>query len=319
MKKFLPTLLICILAVAGYSQSNLPNGDMEAWHVVTVNDTMSYPQIDGPLWCTLNELVAVPAMLGGPGPLTADKTSDAHSGSWAAKLTSGSLNMYPYNILIPGMIGFTQLDIMAYTIRLGKPCPGCRPTKFTGYYKYEPVLNDSCCAILLASKWNTELRKRDTIGYCRTDFKGIISDWTYFDMNVNYYSEEAPDSLLVLLVSSAGFNMGNLMTGVGQPGSTMIVDDLNIEYPLGINQVLMPEIGVKTYPNPACENMTVELTERIPGGTFDIYSMDGRIISSQAMENTVNTVNVNGLMPGQYFYRLMSGKNIQNTGFFMIK
>jgi hypothetical protein len=317
MKKLLLFLMACILTgAAAFSQTNLPNGDMEGWHEVTLG-TVTYVQIDGPMFNTLNELAAIPPPIG-PGPLTVEKQDNAHSGSWCAKLTSENFTMIPNDIFIPGMMGFTQLDMLNNGIKLGKPCPGCKPSKFYGWYKFEQVNGDSCAAILLASKWNTTLHKKDTIGYCRTDFKTPQTAWTYFEMPVTYTGSDTPDSLLVLLVSSGGFSALNFQGGVGQVGNTMYVDDISIDYPLGITQVLMPEIGVKTYPNPARGSMTVELTQRIPGGMLDIYDMEGRLVSSQTLENTVNIIHVTGLVPGQYHYKVIDGKTIQNTGFFVV-
>jgi hypothetical protein len=128
-----------------------------------------------------------------------------------------------------------------------------------------------------------------------------------------------PDSMLVLLVSSGGFSAINFQGGIGQVGNTMYVDDISIEYPLGVTQVLMPEIVVKTWPNPAKDLMTVELTEAVPGGMLDIYNMEGKLVSSQKVGGTVSTIDVSGLADGQYHYKLIDGRTIQNTGFFMIR
>lgn len=319
MKKIILASLACtLIAAAGFSQTNLPNGDMEEWHDVT-QGTVTYIQINGPLFNTLNELAAIPPPIG-PGPLTVEKTDDAHSGSWAAKLKSENFTMIPNDIFIPGMMGFTQLDMLNNGIKLGKPCPGCKPSKFYGWYKFDQVNGDSCAAILLASKWNTTLNKKDTIGYCRTDFYTPQSTWTYFEMPVTYSgSPDVPDSLLILLVSSGGFNAINFQGAVGQVGNTMYVDDISIDYPLGVTQVLMPEIGVKTFPNPAKDRMTVELTKEVPGGMLDIYNMEGKMVSSQKVDRMVCTIDVSGLAAGQYHYKLIDGKTIQNTGFFMIR
>lgn len=317
MKKlFLSLTAIILLGAVAFSQSNLPNGDMEGWHDVTVG-TVTYLQIDGPFFNTLNELAAVPPPIG-PGPLTVEKEDNAHSGSWCAKLKSDNFTMIPNDVFIPGMLGSTKLDMANNGIKLGYPCAGCKPTKFYGWYKFDQVNSDSCAAVLLASKWNTTLHKKDTIGYCRTDFKVPQSEWTYFELPVTYTGSDTPDSLLVLLVSSGGFSAINLMGGVGQVGNTMYVDDISIDYPLGITQALMPEIAVRTYPNPATDVMTLELSAKVGNGMLDIYDMEGRLVSSQALENTVNTINLRGLVPGQYHYKVLSGKTIQNTGFITV-
>ena len=319
MKKLLLASMACmLLAAVTFAQSNLPNGDMEGWHDVTLGSA-TYIQIDGPLWSTLNELAAIPAPIG-PGPITVDKTSDAHSGSWAAKLHSENFSMIPNDIFIPGMLGFTKLDMLNNGIKLGAPCPGCKPVKFYGWYKFDQVNGDSCAAVLLASKWNTTLHKKDTIGYCRTDFKAPMSAWTYFEMPVNYGTTGLePDSLLILLVSSGGFSAINFAGGMGQIGNTMYVDDISIDYPLGVTQVLMPEVGVNAYPNPATDRLTFELSQNVPDAVIDIYNMEGKFVASQKVSGKTATISVSGFAAGQYHYKLVSGKTIQNTGFFMIR
>ncbi len=311
------SLLFLFLTLAFYGQSNLPNGGMELWDTITQGG-VTFEQIQGPFFSTLNELSAIAPPIG-PGPTTTYKVSDCHSGKWAAKLVSKNFVMIPTDVFIPGLIGSTTLLLTAGTIKLGKPCAGCKPTRFTGWYKFEQVNGDSCAVALVATRWNNTLHKKDTIGFAKQVFTQPVSAYTEFDLTVDYpITGEEPDSLLVLCVSSGGFSVTNLQGSIGQIGNTMFIDDLSIEYPQGITQVLMPEVGVKTYPNPARDHMVVELSQRMPNATFEIYTMDGKFLSSCPLTDLTTQVPVNSLESGKYYYQLMEGKTIQNTGFFMV-
>jgi hypothetical protein len=312
--------MFLVFTLAGFSQSNLPNGDMEGWHNETANN-VEYLQIDGPYWSTLNELLTVPPFIGGPGPQTAFQEGNAHGGQYCARLTSANFNLPSGAIFIPGMMGWTSLQMANNGIKLGKPCPGCKPLRFTGWYKFQQVGNDSCAALIAVTRWDDVLKKRDTIAFAREDFHVSKDSWEQFDLEVEYENTTlVPDSMLVLLVSSGGFSVTNLMGGIGQVGNTMWVDDISVEYPAGISQILMPEVGVKCYPNPASDVMHVGFTKAVENGSFDIYTLDGKFIRS-ATVNRVATidVNVSDLSTGTYYFKLSSGDAILNTGFFAVK
>ena len=125
-----------VLSYSLSAQSNLTNGYLEdCTQYGTAPNT--YYQPDGGFFGTLNELVDLLAMIGGPGPVTIDRVTDAYQGSYAAKATSKQF----YEIFLPGMIGTTTLDIANETIYLGRPYTN-QPYSFTGHYKYAPVGGD---------------------------------------------------------------------------------------------------------------------------------------------------------------------------------
>jgi hypothetical protein len=324
MKKHLLLVLLTFLAALGFSQSNVPNGNLENWYNVPVSGTLNYDQPGtGPAdnWlCTLNELAAVPFPLG-PGPVTVFKTDDVHSGNFAAKCVSAQYGP-PINVFIPGMLGTATLDMPGQRALVGRPCSGCRPLHLKGWYKFTPVNGDSAAAVLLVSKWNSTTKKRDTIGFGKQVFKSEVSQYAEFDvaMNYNYPSSSlSSDSMSLLTVSSAGFSVINFMGGVGQPGSTLYIDDLMLGYPAGIEQALMPDVTVKIYPNPAKDIMTIELSEQVKEGSLEVYTMDGKMVFSYSINEVINTLPVYSLASGSYYFKLKEGKEIVNTGSFIIK
>ena len=316
---FLPALFVIQLA---FSQTNVPNGDFENWiQVSNPPNNIPYYQPDpvGGFWSTLNELVDISPYLGGPGPLTVERTDDAYSGTYAAKMISGFFGP-PVNVFIPGMLGSTKLDIQHYTIHLGKPCPPWRPQRFKGFYKFMPVNGDSCAAVCMVTKFNITNHKRDTLGYGKQVFKDAVTAYTPFDFPIIYTNTvDLPDSITILMVSSAGFSVTNLMGGVGQVGSTMWADEVSIENPSGIDMALMPEKNISLFPNPANDKVTVQLDTYDKELQFVIYSSDGVRMSESVLRNSSASLLTSGLPNGNYFFQLMDGKHLINSGNFIIQ
>ena len=322
MKHLIALVLLALAVNTAYSQSNIPNGDFENWYNVVVNDTLNYDElgtVPADDWMgTLNSLAKVPSSLDGPGPVTVFKTTDKYSGTYAAKSVSANFPIGPSIIFIPGMIGTAVLDMAGYRALLGKPCQDCKPLRFSGYYKFEPVNGDSCAAVILLSRWNATAKKRDTIGYGKMVQHNAVSTYTQFDIPINYLKTGSVDSMTMLLVSSAGFNVINFMNSHGQAGSTMYVDGLMLDYPAGIQQVLMPEVAVNTYPNPASDNLNVDLSKEVKNGAFEIYNSVGKLVGSYQASGVKNSITVSALSKGVYYFRLTDGKQLLNTGSFVI-
>jgi len=323
MNRFLAVILIAFAVNAAYSQSNIPNGDFENWYHVVVNASLNYDELGtGPTdnWMsTLNSLAALPQSAGGPGPVTAFKVDDVYSGTYAAKLVSEIFPLGKITIFIPGMAGTAVMDMAGVRALLGKPCPDCKPLRFKGYYKFEPVNGDSCAAVILLSRWNSTTKKRDTIGYGKMVEHSPVTHYTPFDIQVNYTGTGSVDTLTMLIVSSAGFNVINFMGSVGQVGNTMYVDALTLEYPAGIEQVLLPDVAVNVFPDPASDVLHVDLSKVVTDGTFEVYASSGRTVGTYSLSGTETSIPVYSLVNGAYYYRLVSGKKLLNTGSFVIK
>ncbi|MEI7895472.1 MAG: T9SS type A sorting domain-containing protein [bacterium] len=323
MKHFITFVLLSLALNSAFSQSNITNGDFENWHNVVVNPTLNYEDIGttpADNWMsTLNSLAAVPPTAGGPGPVTVFKTTDKYSGTFAAKGISANFPLGPVTIFIPGMIGTAVMDMVGVKAILGKPCAGCKPLRFKGYYKFEPVNGDSCVAVILLSKWNATAKKRDTIGLGKMVQHSAVSTYTQFDIPVTYTGTGVVDSMTMLVVSSAGFNVVNFTGSVGQAGNTMYVDALSLEYPNGIEQVLMPEVAVKVYPNPASDVLHIDLSAEVKNSSFEVYNTAGKLVGTYGISQTTSTIPVYSLVNGAYYFRLVSGKDLLNTGSFVIK
>ncbi|MDP4280770.1 MAG: PCMD domain-containing protein [Bacteroidota bacterium] len=324
MKKILLLFISLFLLNAGFSQSNVPNGNFENWYQVSVSGSSSYWQLGSGKndnWLTtLNELASIAPPLG-PGPVTVYRTDSSNFGSYAARLTSGSFFVNPTDIFIPGMLGTATLDFANIRAILGRPCAGCKPLHFTGYYQYYPVNGDSCCALALLTKWNSSSKKRDTIGYGEQVIRDAVSIYTPFDVTIQYNypsSSLSPDTMTLLVVSSAAFNLSNFMACKGSVGSTMYIDDLMLEYPAGIQESVMPKVSVNVFPNPAQNALTMELGECVENAIAEIFNAEGKSMATFVLPDQKNLLPVNKLADGIYYYQVRKGEKILNSGSFQI-
>lgn len=217
-----PIDLLCTLNIRG--------GCLDQWELV--DDGNGYKSLEpaGDYLRTLNYLYTLPAAAGGPGPQTTYKADDSYSGTYAALLVTGEFSPQGSPILIPGLLGTDSLDIPNATICVGKPYTS-KPARFQGYYKYEPVSGDSALVSVLLSKFNTVAGKRDTIALARSVYKDSITSYTHIDIPINYYSAETPDTLTLLISSSAGIKLNDLFHCVGRVGSKLWIDEIQFVMP----------------------------------------------------------------------------------------
>ena len=151
-----------------------------------------------------------------------------YDGSYYARLKSGSITFFGSTYKLPG--GLTLSDLYYATgaeqfkepkTKAGYPYTG-RPTRLTGYHRYTRVNNDSFYISVLLSKWN--VNKRDTIGYGRITGSANVSNWTQFEVPIEYRSSVNPDTVNVIMMSSPVFSQDDLAKV--QVGSTLDVDKL---------------------------------------------------------------------------------------------
>jgi len=191
--------------------SNLPNGDFENW-VLSAQQTYEEPSTGW--WATLNPL----KNLGGPE--TVVKTDDAHTGQYAAKLTTAAWGQ----LTIPGILLSGLFDFNAPNMIIeGRPFTD-KPLKFKGYYKYTSVNGDSAAIYANITKYNTLNSIKDTLAEVRLPIYTSVNQYTAFEIDFTYLLPGiTPDSLSIVFASSAdGANFN------GAIGSTLYIDDISL-------------------------------------------------------------------------------------------
>lgn len=156
------------------------------------------------------------------------ESNQPYDGSYYARLKSGSITVFGTTYKLPG--GLTLSDLYYATgasqfkepkTKAGVPYTG-RPTRLKGYHRYTRINNDSFYISVLLSKWN--VNKRDTIGYGRIIGSANVTNWTQFEVPIEYRSSINPDTVNVIMMSSPVFSQDDLSKV--QVGSTLDVDKL---------------------------------------------------------------------------------------------
>lgn len=309
MKKVLPTIILLLAVVTlTYSQSTIPNTGFEDWI-----DYEYYEEPAGGVWTTANRAVLLnPEVF----HVTTFKTEDAYAGNYAAMITTNLADLPGDNdILQSGALAtgvFNELAPPPNNLTTGTPFTA-RPHTFKGWYKYLPVEHDSLDMWAILTKWNTETNFQDTVGVAWITDSIMVREYTLFDIPFVYHSNDEPDSIHVVFSSSAG---GDFF--LGQVGSTLYVDEILLQLENGIGLTIMPEVQVKTYPNPATDLVNFSLSDRLEMGEVILYDVNGRELFSQKINENQVQINISNFIRGTYYYTFLEKGRLVNSGSFMV-
>lgn len=302
----LSSVLLCLMGCGVFAQTTLPNLSLEMW-----TDFGNYEEPSGGVWTTANKTVDL-----APGivPETTLKSTDAHSGTYAARMVTARWPIV--NLLLTGTLATGTFNTTATppdNLQMGMPFTG-RPDKFKGWYKYNAQGGDSCDIYAILSKWNTGTNQRETVGEAWLRSDQAVTAYTQYDLSFTYTSGDTPDTISIVFASSAA---GDQL--MGQVGAELFIDEIEFEYATGISQVLMPEAAVKAYPSPAAERVTLEWDKRFTKGAMRIYDVTGKVMAEQPANGMKTEFQVTDWPAGTYHYLLLDGESKMASGTFMVQ
>lgn len=286
-----------------HSQDTLPNMNFENW---TSYGLGAYQEPSGGVWATANSVVLM-AM-----PVTTERTTDAVSGTYAAKMTTKQATITTPPMLITGTLctGVFNSAATSNNMKFGKPFTG-RPLRFTGYYKYYNNAGDSCDIYATLTKWTGTTR--EVVGKATLRSHDSVLTYTKFNLLFVYNSGDIPDSITVVFASSAA---GDVMKG--HVGSTLYIDNTNLDYTNGINELTKPSVKVKCFPIPAKTAVNFVLEKNIINGSIKIFNELGSEIKMINIINKEFSISVKDLSKGKYFYQIIEKNSILNSGYFLV-
>lgn len=215
----------------------IPNLGFEDWSQEGKN---WFPNTDASnsYWATGNKGVTI----GGSSNSTG--VSDSHTGL-AARLETVEVKVLVFNVKAAGNIFIgsyeTNTTDPASSVTFGRPYAGARPTKLSGYFKYQPgatmssgsvpadrTLTSDECDIYI-QLWSGD----ETIGEGHFITNQTVSEYTRFEIPVEYtVTNKRPDKITIVATSSryGGYFSGINVIGQLAIGSTLWVDDFELSY-----------------------------------------------------------------------------------------
>lgn len=219
------------------SYVGIPNLNFDTW---SQNDNNWYPNADAKnsYWATGNEGVT----LGGSS--NSIGVSDSHSGL-AAQLQTVEVTMFIFvKVKAAGniFIGSYETDASnpASSVTFGREYTGARPTKLSGYFKYQPgaTMSDGSVPSEKLEKDECDIYIQlwsgsETIGEGHSITNETVSEYTRFEIPVEYtVTNRRPDKITIVATSSryGGYFDGINVIGQLAIGSTLWVDDFELSY-----------------------------------------------------------------------------------------
>ncbi len=279
MKKIV-LLSVIAFSLSTHAQQTIPNAGFETW-----TNSFIYEEPTG--WATLNPGIALGL------PTTVSKSTSAHSGTYAAKLKTVGADFDGDNVVdtIPGIAFLGTLDIISQTTNEGIPFSGM-PDTLAAWTKYNsPSANDQFLIIATLTKWNAALGMRDDVATA-TIFSGTnTSIYTRQAADFNYFTTDSPDTLTLMILSSAG--------QVPAVNTELFVDDISFIYnnTNSLNELAFNAFQV--YPNPANDNMTIQAKT---ASEINLTDAMGKIVERIVVTpNSPTLVTVAHLSNGLYY------------------
>lgn len=225
----------CTFTTESYVE--IPNLNFDTW---AQNGKNWYPNSDAAnsFWATGNEGVTLGGNSNSMG------VEDSRSGL-SAQLQTVQVKVLIVKVKAAGnlFIGSykTNTSNPASSVIFGRPYEGARPTKLSGYFKYQPgdtmssgsvpadrTLTSDECDIYI-QLWSGD----ETIGEGHFITNEAVSEYTHFEIPVEYtVTNKRPDKITIVATSSryGGYFDGMNVIGQLAIGSTLWVDDFELSY-----------------------------------------------------------------------------------------
>ncbi|OWY20340.1 T9SS C-terminal target domain-containing protein [Sphingobacteriales bacterium UPWRP_1] len=276
-------LLLLICFEFTYAQ-DIPNPGFENWVQYG-----GYKDPEG--WFTINSLT----VLGGLVTVTQATGADAHSGQYAMRLRSGSI----FGQVAPGIAATGSINPTTQDIDGGVPYTQ-RPLGFSGWYKYEPQAGDTATIAVNFTRWNPATQQTEDVGECFFFETQTVGTYTQFWAPVTYFSEEQPDTMVIVILSSSG--------EAPVANSTLYVDDLAFNFePLGLGN-LPQAVLTPVYPLPAAGSCNINNAYGA-ATAMQIANQNGQEVLRLPLAPGINRIDLETLPSGLYYYRLTGANN----------
>jgi len=323
MKKILTTSLAALFACnVSNAQKQIPDGGFES----DQNTWELKKSAKGDYWnfrktyflSTLNLLYTLSGDEG-EAPLTAFKEiENSHSGNYAIKLVSNTMQLGSEVIFLPGVTATIEIDIYELYVELGNDYTD-KPHSLYGYMRYAPVEGDSAAIEVQLTQYDSRTNTHTTIGIGKQIFYDAESEWTKFEIPIDYISGLPHNRVILIFSASAGYDFTSFETLLkckGQVGSTLWIDDVGFGFEQGVKEILMPKVKMNVYPNPSSDEILIDIEQYTNGSVF-IYDNMGRKVGDYPISGIQKNIAVQDYAAGSYLINIVENDNVIASGRFL--
>lgn len=280
---------------------------------------------------TLNILKEVSPLSSGPGPLTAFReTSDVHDGDFSMKLVTDTFFFSPNILTIPGAIGTVTIDVVNTRGEIEDAffCLDRRPAYLKGAYKYKPINYNPAQVTAAHAKGykakekdfaKIEIVFKDNVGNIVGQNAIVISeetlgDYVEFSLPIEYTGNTNNINKITLICAASGdYDFTDLFNCKGNVGSTLYLDNLELDYTVGLTESLTKSLNVQIFPNPTTDQITFDLEQELQGDLI-IYDVLGREVLNLKINGNRIVADMQHLESGNYLYRIIQDCAILKSG-----
>jgi hypothetical protein len=252
---------------SGTTPAALPNNDMENW--------MNYEYLSPDSWYTTVDLVSNESYD------AIQQTEDAYEGDYAVEIQT--INIWG-TYSVPGYLSLGELSFDEEEPVQAIPYSH-QPNALTGYYKYLPSGDEDGFV-------NIQMESNDEVVGGNFFMFETQSDWTFFEIPLNYLS--VPEEMI--LVFSSGYNAG----------SVLFLDNLSFDFTSATP--LIESNDVSMFPNPANDIISFSSQYNNEIVEFQIVNLQSEVITSFVLyPNEITRLDISELSSGIYFIKSVSG------------
>jgi hypothetical protein len=309
-------LLLTLFPAYLSAQTELPNAAMENW--VAGAD---FPTPEG--WWSSHNSWGIPNNI---TDWTLERSFlNVQEGLYSAELETKIGDVFGVDIFrkyIPGVLtnGFCDLPLSDQLINElsiahdtyisgGQAFEGMLD-KFKGFYDYQPASGGDSAYFYL------KLWKNDgtVVGEGTLFITAATADYTAFEVPIVYSAMEEPDSLLLIIASSA-------VPRAATVGSRLFIDNMSFEFtdPNFVDSYAAQHgIAIRLFPNPATESLFLE-NPYFADVQLQVFNSLGQLVHQQAMLPGLQEVSLRGLAPGAHHYRMSTPEQRIASGTFQVR
>lgn len=307
--------ILCALLLSILIQSNaqnLPNNGFESWTNPS-NPSSWAASYSG----TVSGILPLSFSFG-------VKTTDAHSGSYALKISPALLPVG--NVTMPGFVqlgsvgafnvdaalltalstmDFANLDPSSLASLQALISKGLSmtesPSEVKFWYKFLPDGDDEAAVNVITSKWNPTLGISEIVASGSTTIRERVN--SYAEMNVAMTKQmDLPICDTIRVIISVGGATASVAT-------EFFIDDITLKFQSwGTCNLTMQKI--KLYPNPASKFFMIESVDLNRNNVVEIYDILGKLLYKQSNINTQTHISTADFKAGIYLVRFTQGDKV---------